>query len=61
MGTMNSGSVVCRSRTRSALVFNFVSSHGSASQLLVKFWKRSGSSLLVRNALTISENRTKGL
>ena len=33
----------------------------SASQLFVKFWKRSGSSLLVRKALTISEKRTKGL
>ena len=46
--------------TNSALVFSFVSSHGSASQLLVKLCSSSGSSLLRMNSRAISEKRVNG-
>ena len=59
-GSSQAGTSVWRSMTRSALVFSLVSSHGSASQLLVKFCSSSGSSLLFINSYAISENRVNG-
>ena len=59
-GRDQAGTSVCRSMTISALVFSFVSSHGSASHELTKLWSSSGSSLARMNSRAMSENLVNG-
>ena len=54
-GTINSFVSVCLSSTMLLLISVFLSSHGSASQEFTKFCNWSGSSLLFKNSMTISD------